>query len=179
MGSVRLYGATSGYLELQAPDVSPNATLEIPSGGFGKVLQVVRVTDATESSTSSSSFVDVTGMSVTITPQKADSNILLIFNFSYFLQTVNGGTAQTAYYQIADSSNSEIQTGYALWESAASSAGRSNRLGNTTTMFAFTSPGSTSPVTYKLRFRVNDTNGYQKIENDNYTGQIYAIEVAA
>lgn len=31
MGSVRLYGATSGYLELQAPDVSPDAALVLPS----------------------------------------------------------------------------------------------------------------------------------------------------
>lgn len=31
MGSVRLYGATSGYLELQAPDVSPDSTLVLPS----------------------------------------------------------------------------------------------------------------------------------------------------
>ena len=31
MGSIRLYGATSGYLELQAPDVAPDATLTLPS----------------------------------------------------------------------------------------------------------------------------------------------------
>jgi len=31
MGSVRLYGATSGYLELQAPDVAPDSTLVLPS----------------------------------------------------------------------------------------------------------------------------------------------------
>jgi hypothetical protein len=31
MGSVRLYGATSGYLELQAPDVAPDAALVLPS----------------------------------------------------------------------------------------------------------------------------------------------------
>ena len=31
MGSIRLYGSTSGYLELQAPDVSPDSTLVLPS----------------------------------------------------------------------------------------------------------------------------------------------------
>ena len=31
MGSVRLYGASSGYLELQAPDVAPDAALVLPS----------------------------------------------------------------------------------------------------------------------------------------------------
>jgi len=31
MGSVRLYGSTSGYLELQAPAVAPDAALVLPS----------------------------------------------------------------------------------------------------------------------------------------------------
>ncbi len=35
----------------------------------GKILQVVRATDSTSRSTTSTSFVDVTGMTVTITPQ--------------------------------------------------------------------------------------------------------------
>ncbi len=43
-----------------------------PVGG-GKVLQVVRETDSSLRTTNSTSFVDVAGMSVTITPQKSDS----------------------------------------------------------------------------------------------------------
>lgn len=31
MGSIRLYGSTSGYLELQAPAVAPDAVLTLPS----------------------------------------------------------------------------------------------------------------------------------------------------
>jgi hypothetical protein len=41
MGSVRLYGATSGYLELQAPDVSPDAALVLPSDSLQPGLVLV------------------------------------------------------------------------------------------------------------------------------------------
>ena len=41
--------------------------------GGGKVLQVVRATDSTQRTTNNTDWEDVTGMSVTITPQKSNS----------------------------------------------------------------------------------------------------------
>ena len=57
MGSVRLYGATSGYLELQAPDVSPDAALVLPSDSLQPGL--VHVHTETFSAQSSVSIDDV------------------------------------------------------------------------------------------------------------------------
>lgn len=34
MSRVRIYGDTSGYVELKAPDVAGNTTVEIPEGSF-------------------------------------------------------------------------------------------------------------------------------------------------
>jgi hypothetical protein len=79
MSKVRLYGATSGYLELKAPDVSPDAEVEIPAafGPYGKVLQVVSSTSTSSFSTTSSTYVDITGWSASITPTSASSLILI------------------------------------------------------------------------------------------------------
>jgi hypothetical protein len=50
----------------------------------GKILQVVSTTKTDTFSTSSTSFTDVTGLSVTITPTAATSKILLWLNFGSF-----------------------------------------------------------------------------------------------
>ena len=57
MGSIRLYGSTSGYLELQAPDVSPDSTLVLPSDSLQPGL--VHLHTETFSSVSSVSIDDV------------------------------------------------------------------------------------------------------------------------
>jgi len=34
MSRIRIYGDTSGYIEIKAPNVSSNTEVEIPEGGF-------------------------------------------------------------------------------------------------------------------------------------------------
>ena len=82
MGNVRLYGATSGYTELAPPAVAGDNVLTLPAHGFGKVLQVVSATKVDAFSTTSTSFVDVTGLSVSITPSATSSTILVLMNAS-------------------------------------------------------------------------------------------------
>jgi hypothetical protein len=133
----------------------------------GKVLQVVRATDSTQRSTSSTTFVDVTGMSVSITPQFATSNILLISaNFVYSLNATFN-----ARFQLTDSSNNAISgASEGVLESGASGAMQS--------LFGYVAAGSTSAQTFKMRFRSNG-GGTTQIWNDVILGQLYAIEVAA
>ena len=59
--------------------ISGNATCSGTATGFGggKILQVVPVYKGDRFTTGSTSFVDVTGLSVTITPTAANSTILL------------------------------------------------------------------------------------------------------
>jgi len=177
MGSVRLYGATSGYLELKAPDVSPSSELEIPSGGFGKVLQVVRATDSTSRSTTSTSYVDVTGMTVTITPTKSDSAVLLVATVR--MQTVRtSGVSTAGYIQITDASNNAIsgteealnQVGGDGWVSVGKHV--------PTVVIGYATPATTSATTYKMRFKVLSGTTLTLV-NSETTGQMYAIEVAA
>jgi hypothetical protein len=170
MGNIRLYGSTSGYTELAPPAVAPDGVLSLPSGvgtlltaEGGKVLQVVRATDSTLRSTTSTSFTDAS-LSVTITPQKSDSAILLIHHC-----VTNGPATNLSQLQLTDASNNAI------------SGAQNNRWllqYFTNMMLGWDTPATTSAVTYKVRFRV-ESAGTLELNNDANTGQLYAIEVSA
>jgi hypothetical protein len=168
MGSVRLYGATSGYVELQAPDVAPDAALVLPSTGFGKILQVVRATDGTQRTTTSTSNVDAS-ISVTITPQKSDSAIIVIW--SGIVQTPTG--SQYTRLSVTDASNNRLSGA----ESALIYDQNTQSLRTSFVLMGYSTPATTSATTYKGRF--SSSSGTTTLVNNNSTGQLYAIEVAA
>jgi hypothetical protein len=63
-----------------------------PSGG--KILQVVSTTKSDVFTTTSQSYVDVTGLAATITPSSVSSKILLIANISYSANNGRDGNFQ-------------------------------------------------------------------------------------
>jgi hypothetical protein len=140
----------------------------------GKILQIVRATDSTQRSTTSTTFVDVTGMSVTITPTKSDSAILLMATFNGEAARASAGDARGIWI-ITDSSNNSI------------SGAQESRIGDTTgttitfapALFAYATPATTSEVTYKLRFRSQAAGTTVYCYNNLQTGQMFAIEVSA
>jgi hypothetical protein len=79
-------------------------TITIPSGatitnsgtatGFGKVLQVVSTTVSASRSTSSATYVDISGASASITPSSASNKILVLANApgAYASQASGGAT---------------------------------------------------------------------------------------
>ena len=193
--TLKLNGTTSGSVSLDAPATGSNVSFTLPgsvgtSGQLlstngagvlsfvngGKILQVVRATDTTNRSTTSTSYVDVTGMSVTITPQKSD-NAVLILTFADGVATGSSGSSAYGRLAITDSSNNAI------------SGAQDNRFGtNVATtgahfamavLVAYATPATTSAVTYKLRFQVDSANITLQLRNATTTGQMYAIEVAA
>ena len=143
--------------------------LTIPTTGFGKVLQVVRATDTTNRSTTSVSMVDA-NISVTITPQKNTSAVLLIWT----AQAYPFGTVARQYMQITDSSNTTISGAQTC--SMGQSSTEDTYL--TFTIIAYATPATTSPVTYKGRYKAY-ASSTARLENTIATGQLYAIEVSA
>jgi len=127
-----------------------------------KVLQVVRATDSTTRSTTSTSQVDAS-ISVTITPTSATNAILLIWNY---------GPTPTNYqiHTITDSSNTAL-SGAEYVSSGTAAAGFNVRQ----TAIGYVIAGSTSAITFKGRFAA--TSGTAYIVNTPGTGQLYAIEV--
>ena len=132
----------------------------------GKLLQVVRSTDSSSRSTSSTSFVDVTGVSVTITPTSATSNILLVISGNFMAASSTNYVA----YRITNSSNVAI------------SGCEENFLGPAQTqspfvLMAYASPATTSAVTYKLQFKTENAATTADVRGDRATTQFFALEL--
>ena len=145
----------------------------------GSILQIVRATDAIERSTTSTSFVD-SNLSVAITPQKSDSAIIVLATFNNQVEWTTANFP-IGIFRIADSSDnavggqSELQTG----SNQISMSADAKVLRGQVSMFAYDTPATTSPVTYKLRFRSNAGGVTVKMVNTTVLAQMYAIEVGA
>jgi hypothetical protein len=149
------------------------------SFGGGKILQVVRATDVTQRTTTSTSLVDVTGMSVTITPQKNDSAVIVMATFR------SDGTNASAdnilsIYDITDASNNAISGAQNHITGTLNLTGTGTRdVRAAMTLIAYDTPATTSATTYKLRFRSGVATTTTTVQNGVNTGQLFAIEVSA
>jgi hypothetical protein len=170
-------GPITGLTTIASPTTINGLT--IPTTGFGKILQIVRATDVSSRSTSSTSFSDVTGMSVTITPQMDTSAILVISTF-YGLASRSSGTGCRAIYAITDSSNNTVSGGgSATLGTYRYSYGTSALSDGPITLIGYATPATTSAVTYKLRFKAGEAGNSAELEGTVNTSQMYAIEVSA
>jgi hypothetical protein len=163
---------------LAAADLNDTFGAKLNLAG-GKVLQVVRATDTTDRTTSSTAFVDVTGMSVTITPQKATSAVLII-STGFLESTWTSGDNGVGLLRITDSSNNAISGAQIHGLGTINLTGTGTR--ETSSMFnllAYATPATLSAVTYKLRFSTNAATITTKVRNSTATGQMFAIEVSA
>jgi hypothetical protein len=158
----------SSDLVANYPGVSLALADHIDGLDGGKVLQVVRATDETNRTTTSTSFVDITGMSITITPKKTTSAILLLA----FYQHQTSGSSVYPSVGFSDSSNNILEGNY---DSGVGTS--SGDLYVMQSIASYASPATISAVTYKLRFKTN--SGTLTVRNATRTGQLYAIEVAA
>ena len=152
----------------------------------GAILQVVSTTKTdTFTTTTTNSFVDITGLSVTITPRSTDSKILIIAdtqmsgNELFFMQLVRGSTAIKV--GDSDSANRVECTLGGVFQ-----ASNNDKVAPMVTNF-LDSPSTTSATTYKLQGRIygsSKTLTVNRTFNDadaTYTGRgastITAMEV--
>ena len=141
-----------------------NATCSGTATGFGggKLLQVIQTEKNDTTSTSSTSWSDITGMSVTITPSSSSSKIFVETRFKaaagdvvYIALTTGDGTPiiQASGSGFAEKPAISIYSG-------GNSSGESWYNGDMSTVCKLHSPNTTSAVTYKLRWRVNSNTAY-------------------
>lgn len=97
--SLKLNSSGGGSVTLQEPSTASNLTLTLPAvtgtvlttSTAGTVLQVVQVVKTDTFSTQSTSYVDITGLSVSITPVSTSNKILVLTNISINSQNAHGG----------------------------------------------------------------------------------------
>ena len=124
----------------------------LPSGSSGGVIQVKSATKTDgDFNTSSSSYVDVTGLSVSITPTRSDSKILIF-------ATIHGiGDSSTQAYFRFMRDSTPICVGTSVGSRVAATMGslyedQENDVNSCSQNF-LDSPSTTSAVTYKIQAR--------------------------
>jgi hypothetical protein len=190
MSSIIVSGDTSGAITIAAPAVSGTNTLTLPantgtilttaSSGqsipkaalpTGSVLQVVQVTFGTETSTTSTSFVDLSAATLSITPTSATSKILVIFTVQCFIQS---GSNSAPVRLVRDATTLET---YEYWIYT-----NSTEIMGTGCYTYLDSPATTSSTTYKLqgRSRAGGTVAFMYDDaNGDAKGSITLMEIAA
>ena len=131
-------------------------TVTLPAGVGGKILQVVSTTKTDTFSTTSTSYVDITGLSVSITPTSTSSKI-------FILVSIIGGNNAGAGYQLVKNST-PICIGAPGGGSRKQSSGEisvrdSNGINNGSITY-LDSPATTSATTYKVQMYTPSSTGY-------------------
>ena len=147
----------------------------LPSGSSGGIIQIKSATKTDRQLSNSSSYVDVTGMSVTITPTRSDSKIFIMINVH-----VGGDQASYHAYRVLRDSTVVTQGTHATGSRTNVSFGGRIDQDYDNYMMSFNfldSPSTTSATTYKLQ--VSDAfdssnrniviNGTGDDANDSYT----------
>ena len=133
----------------------------------GSVLQVVSTTKTDAFSTTSGSYVDVTGLSVTITPTSATSNVFVLFQINGS-QNVGAGRASLKLLR----GSTVINAGDAAGSRTPALGGFSSSdqsIPSTPVSGSFLdSPATTSSTTYKIQLAMTAGAGYAYI---NLTSQ--------
>jgi hypothetical protein len=184
-GGLITTAADSGSLELQS-DGTTIATLSstgltMASGkkvfSEGGVLQVVNTIKTDSFSTSSTTFTNVTGLSVSITPSSSSNKILIIASVTG-IGTDTASAGATGFVLVRDSTNIAQATG----ASNNFTGQLSNRnLGGTahtlnSALAYLDSPATTSSVTYKIQGRAETGTLYINKDPDN-TNSVSTITV--
>lgn len=132
----------------------------------GSVLQVIQSIKTDRQTTSSTTFIDVTGLSVTITPTSASSRILVMAR----VNTIGTNDGNGLYVNLVRNSttivsttaggNSQEQGGaWGVSGGGGMSSGNDNRKYANPSLDYIDSPATTSATTYKVQARVTGSSG--------------------
>jgi len=176
-----------GVITIEAPNTSTDRTITLPDAtgtllnsdgdgssltGTGKVLQVVSTTKTDTFSSSSSTWTDVTGLSVTITPAATSSKVRIAASISGTglhnavqsqLRLVRDSTA----INIGDAAGSRTQATFGQYAGAPDGS-------DTSAVDFIDSPSTTSATVYKIQMRLNSSTGYiNRSSTDSDTSAYY------
>ena len=160
----------AGSIDLTA---KVTGTLPAANGGTGRtavtgnVLQVVRASTTTATTTSSTSMVDITNLTVDITPSATSSKIYVIMHVAGIASNSTSTSAVTLQIYRASGFGTSINMGY---EST-------DQLGMNATLTALDSPSSTSVLTYKGQMKNREANNVS-VNVSNDTSSITVMEIA-
>ena len=135
----------------------------LPAGSSGGVIQVrsVTKTDTFTKPTNTTAFVDITGLSVSITPTRSDSKILVMYDLCWGINDGHGSMRlmrDSTPIKIGDAaSNRTRATGH--WHEGNNSGDQYDIVQHSGTFLD--EPATTSSTTYKLQVGSPNSASYQ------------------
>lgn len=178
MSAIKLSTPSSGSISLSPADTASNLTITVPAvtgtmltnKTAGTVLQVVNATYATETSTTSTSYVD-TGLTASITPTSATSKILVFVHQT----SMNKQSAANSWLKLKllrGSTDLKVIEAEALY----SADTQRHNIGGTGITY-LDSPATTSATTYKTQFASGTGDGVA-LQISSSTSSITLMEIA-
>ena len=142
----------------------------LPSGSSGGIIQVKSVSKTDTFSSNSTSYTDITGLSVSITPTRADSKILVMMhvqighdsNVAGFLRLMRDSTA----IAVGTDTSSRIASTVAMADDPTDDEI------NSTSITFLDSPSTTSSTTYKVQMNTeaSGNTGYVHVNRSGEDG---------
>ena len=140
----------------------------LPSGASGGIIQTKSVTKTDTFQTTSSSFTDITGLSVSITPTNSSNKILILINL-----TGDGRAGQArANFRlmrdstaicIGDSAGNRPRSTFGIYDPT------DTHSADNASMTFLDSPATTSAVTYKMQIQNGNASGDNVSVNRAYS----------
>jgi len=152
----------------------------LETGVGGKVLQVVQAVKNDTFSSASASWVDITGLSLSITPSATSSKFFITANFVTSHSAANSLGVKllrdsTAIYQGDDT---QTRKGTSSWQYV---AGSNRNVGSNSFQYV-DSPSTSSQTTYKIQVKVNGGSVYindRSNGDSSFISTITAMEIGA
>ena len=143
----------------------------------GSVLQVVSATTNAISTTTSTSFIDISGLSVAITPRSASNNILIMFTIG-----ATGNTGGVMNFNIVRGTTAIAQPATGTHPATINMYGAAGVGVWSGGMTWLDSPSTTSATTYKIQYRTDGGtlcfNRHTGNVNYNAVSSITLMEIA-
>lgn len=143
-------GPITGLTSIASPTTINGLT--IPTAGFGKVLKVVTTLKQDTFTTSSTTYVDVTGLSATITPVSASNTIVVMVTL-----TLASNTDSYLSRGVVLRGSTPVGAGTASGNRPAANFLSIGRPGYAQTAVFVDSPATTSATTYKVQIASEST----------------------
>ena len=155
----------------------------------GKVLQVVNSVSTTRQSSSSTTYADVSGLSVNITPSSSSNKVLVMVDLNMISNASGSGTFVKLLRDSTVVTKTTTSGGNATAEAFNSGGGKvgtgPERQKGSATLCFLDSPSSTSALTYKIQFATSNSsnaayvNGWALNTDQSSVSTITLMEIAA
>ena len=153
---------------LNASNIS-SGTLNSARFSGGKVLQVVQAVKTDRQDTTSTSYADVSGLSISITPSSTSSKVLVILD----INNISNSAASVVRFKIlrdstvvtknTDGGGADTQNAFATGGGGGTSV--SARKISSCNLHFIDSPSSTSSLTYKVQMNASSASSTSSINN--------------